>query len=176
MDSLNGLTKIVHNATVGKKSSSSDSASAAKTASSNAPSSAVGDGDLVNISPSSTLDYIKSQAADLKVSLPGMLASSLLQPVADDANSQNPLNALLNKFVNPARSFLASSNSSDISKEQLKSLQEEVVSLKNHLPALLSNALLTPLQGTGNSADSIVQSLSNHLTDLATQVQQKINT
>jgi hypothetical protein len=167
MDSLSGLTKLVYDSTLGKKSTSSTSATSPSTS---APSANNGI-DLVNISPNNVLDYIKSQAANLKSSLPGIIASSLL-PGSNSANTQDPLNALMNQFVNPAQSLLSSN--ANLSNNQLTSLQQEVASMKNYLPGMMANSLLAPLQGTSNSLDSILQSMSSQLTNLADQVQQKI--
>lgn len=168
MDSLSGLTKLVYDTNIlGKKSSSGNSAS-----STNPPSASV-EGDLVNISPENVLDYIKGQAAYLKNSLPSIITNSLLQPVSDSVTGQDPLNALLNQFVNPTQVFLSSKVSNNLSPEQMKSLQQEIAGLKNYLPTMMANTLLGPLQNTGSPLDGILQSMSNQLGDLASQVRQK---
>lgn len=168
MDSLSGLTKLVYDTNIlGKKSSSGNPVS-----STNPPSASV-EGDLVNISPDNVLDYIKGQATDLKNSLPSIITNSLLQPVSDSVISQDPLNALLNQFVNPTQAFLSSKVSNNFSPEQMKSLQQEIAGLKNYLPTMMANTLLGPLQNTGSPLDGILQSMSNQLGDLASQVQQK---
>lgn len=168
MDSLSGLTKLVYDTTIGKKSSSGNTASTNPST-----STSPGEIDLVNISPENVLNYIKSQAASLKSSLPGIITNSLLAG-ANSTNTQDPLNALMNQFVNPAQSLLSSNPPNNLSPEQLKTLQQQVAGLKNYLPTMLSNSLLAPLQDTGNSLDSLLQSMTDQLTDLANQVQQKI--
>ncbi len=169
MDSLSGLTKLVYDTSVGKKSSSGTTASTHPSTSAAASSGE----ELVNISPDNVLDYIKSQAANLKSSLPGIIVSSLL-PGANSTSAQDPLTALMNQFVNPAQSLLSLPSPNNLSQEQLQTLQQQVAGLKNYLPTMLSNSLLAPLQDKGNSLDSLLQSMTNQLTDLATQVQQKI--
>lgn len=167
MDSLSGLTKLVYDSTIGKKSSSGSTTSAPSAS----PSSATNGIDLVNISPNNVLDYIKGQAASLKSSLPGIIASALL-PGSNSAGNQDPLNALMNQFVNPAQSLL--SPNANLSQDQLTSLQQEVAGLKNFLPGMMANSLLAPLQGKSNSLDSILQNMTNQLSNLGNQVQQKI--
>lgn len=167
MDSLSGLTKLVYDSSIGKKSTGSASATPSSTSSSSANNGI----DLVNISPENVLDYIKNQAANLKSSLPGIIASALL-PGSNNAGTEDPLNALMNQFVNPAQSLLTPS--ANLSQEQLTSLQQEVAGLKNYLPGMMASSLLAPLQGKSYSLDNILQNMSNHLDNLANQVQQKI--
>lgn len=169
MDSLSGLTKLVYDSTAGKKSTSGNSTPVASPSTTASPANS--GVDLVNISPNNVLDYIKNQAANLKSSLPGIIASSLL-PGSNSSSNQGPLNALMNQFVNPAQSLLTPN--ANLSQNQLTSLQQEVAGLKNYLPGMMANSLLAPLQGTSNSLDSILQSMSNQLGNLANQVQQKI--
>ena len=169
MDSLSGLTKLAYEkGLLDKKKLPGGSAS---TPASLFPTG----GDNVDISPGAALDYLKAQAADLKISLPGTIASALLQPVSDNVVSQEPLNALLTQFVNPAQTFLSSKSANSLSPEQMKSLQQEVVNLKEFIPTMMANTLLAPLmQSSGDSINSILQSMSGQLASLSSQVRQKI--
>ena len=162
MDALSGLAKLVYD-TTGKKPTTSNSASTT------IPSATTGT-DSVNISPANTLDYLKTQAASLKASLPGMIANSSLQ----SSSSPDPLSALLDQFVNPTQTLLSSNPAGNFSPQQLAALQQEVASLKDSLPTMTANSLLAPLMSSsGDSINGILQNMSDQLVNLAGQIQQK---
>lgn len=75
--------------------------------------------DKVDISQKLNVNYLRVQAGVLKNELPGMIANSLLAPLSEGMVSNDPLNSILSRLVNPAKSLLASTAADNFSKDQL---------------------------------------------------------
>lgn len=167
VDPITGLTKLVANSPALSKSSLSDSTEPASSASASAS-------DRVDLSANAALINIRAQAARLKAELPGLIANSILQPVSDDVNSQDPLSVLTNQFADPVQNFLASPAAKNLTQTQLQSLRQDVAGLRDFIPQMQANSLLAPLEDDSGSVGNILGAMSSRLTGLADLVLQKI--
>ncbi len=141
----------------------------------NSPTGAKGIGeDKVDISPKRDIDLLRVEATILKNELPGIIANSLLQPLSGGAVSQDPLNSILSRLVNPAKSLLSSAGVDSFSKNQLSSFQSDIRQLNNEVSKMQSNVLLAPLNQSAersNSLNRVLNSISNELTGLGNAIQ-----
>jgi|GEM_PF-6834137 len=142
-------------------------------------SAAAGGGiaDRVDIAGNRSLDFLRVEAGALKNELPGLIAGSLLAPVAESARRQAPINALLTRLVSPADALLQRTAVGGFSRSQLAAFQGEVETLRQSIPRMAANELLAPLLTSGKRTDSlngILTRISGELTGLADLVLQKM--
>lgn len=131
--------------------------------------------DKVDISQKLNVDYLRVQAGVLKNELPGMIANSLLAPLSEGMVSNDPLNSILSRLVNPAKSLLASTAADNFSKDQLSQFQREIRQLSNEVPKMISNSLLSPLNrnaAKSSALNGILNSIASELISLADLMKQ----
>jgi len=141
-----------------------------------ASSSTRGVEDQVNISGDRNLSALQVEAGNLQNDLPGLIADSLLAPGTQSAQQQLPINALLGQLVTPATLLLQKTSVDDFSRDQLAAFQSEVESLRQSIPQLVSNELLSPFVtslGPTDSLNGILKRISGELTGLADLVLEK---
>ena len=111
--------------------------------------------DTVDLNSNSLLDSIRVQAGTLKQELPGIIANSLLAPVADEVVRQNPLNNLIFRLENPLDSILGQLPLEGMPENLILGLQKEIQNLKNAIPELRVHELLTQFSSDLSTADSL---------------------
>jgi len=124
----------------------------------NPATSLLNNGDQVSFNAVSLLESVRSEVAGLTRDLPSLIRQSLLAPVASQAVSQEPLNALIFRLQDPLKTILGAVE--DVPEELFVKIQDQLESFKLVFPELKNHELLTPFLKDPEKAGPLTDILS----------------
>ncbi|PIR00311.1 MAG: hypothetical protein COV66_07450 [Nitrospinae bacterium CG11_big_fil_rev_8_21_14_0_20_45_15] len=117
----------------------------------------------------SLLTAVRNQANTVKKELPALISQALLAPTNNASVRSEPLNLLLFKLENPLDSLIGRLSEEDLTQGLVANLQSEVSQLKNELPSLKDNYLLSDFSSNAEFSgplQDILSALSGQLDGL----------